>query len=586
MRIRQTLSAACSTFVFITLSALSLSFCTEAYADAVYETKSFENVSAAVSALGQTKAILLVTGHHKITQNLLVPGNIILRFLQGGTIFVEDGKTLTIHSPVQAPISKIFEGNGRVGIKQPEAYPQWWGARGDGIHDDGFGLQSAIDALHAGGGGVVRIPVGTYLLNHVTGEYYALKGKDKVSVIGAGKASILKVGNHLRTASRGVAVLYNHEELVSQCRYAHFTLDYNGKANPRLAAWGEDKTVSNVSRMGAEFASEVTIEDIHFKDVTGAHCVWFGNHSTNHHNIIRNCTVSNVGRSVPGNQLSDHSSIYIGGTDGLVSGNVFHNQTPCNISTAIEIHSSDTIVTNNVVTNYSTAVNIGGEANDCSNVTLSNNVFKSCRNGVVLWHWMPYDMKNIVISDNVISIREPDATRYPPSLGIIYGGAYVTSKRNMNNLKILDNIISQETMTTARQQPHTAIHLGSVDNVAITGNRISNFNGEAVYMESRSPEQGMSGVIISANIIRNVGLTSTQSRKRAIAFNSYWTSSGGIKDILVQNNSISGDEKSPMHNGITFNNGNFENVMISGNSIRDTSSDAIVRNGAAREFPY
>ncbi len=583
MRITRTILATFASFIFITISIFFLPVCTYVYAWPDYETGSFENIHAAVAALGQTKSVLLVRGRHRISRNLLVPCNITLRFLQDAAIFVEDGKNVEIRSPIQAPASRIFEGTGHVSLKQSEAYPQWWGARADGIHDDGFALQSAIDALHDGGGGVVRLPVGTYLLNHVTGAYYAIKGKDKVSVIGDGKDSILKVGNHLRTAARGVAVLYNHEELVSQCRYAHFAVDYNGNTNLRSASWGSSAKASNVSRMGAEFASDIIIEDVHFKDVTGAHCVWFGNYATNHRNVIRNCSVSNVGQSVPGNQLADHSSIYIGGTDGLVSGNVFHNQTPCNISTAIEVHSSATIVSNNVVTNYSTAVNIGGEANDCSNITLSDNIFRNCRNGIVFWHWTPYHIKNIVISNNIISIRESDAARYPPSMGIIYGGAYITSKTNMNGLRILNNTISQETSTISGQQPHTAIYLRSIDNVTITGNTIYNFNGEAVYMESQSPGQGMTGVIISDNKIRNVGITSKQNRKRAIAFNSYQTASGSIKDILVQNNTISGGERSPMHNGITFNNGYFKNVKVSGNVISNISSYGIVNNSTGRD---
>ena len=211
-------------------------------------------------------------------------------------------------------------------LQHSEAYPQWWGAQGAGIQDDGYALQAAIDSLHSGGGGAVRLPKGTYLLNHVTGPYYALRSKDRVSIVGEGDQSILRVGNRLRNATRGVAVLYNHEDLVSQCRYSQFCIDYNGKKNPRLASWGKDANVSNVSRMGSDFASDVVIEGIHFKDVSGAHCIWFGNHPTNQRNTIRNCVVSNVGQSVPGNQLADHSSIYIGGRNGLVSGNVFHNE--------------------------------------------------------------------------------------------------------------------------------------------------------------------------------------------------------------------------------------------------------------------
>lgn len=582
MKARRTNPLALSLFTAIAISLFIASVCTGMEATPVYEVKSFDTVHAAVSALGQSNAILLVTGKHNISGNLAVPGNITLRFQKEGVLFVESGHTVTINSPIQAPIRKIFEGGGSVTLRRAEAYPQWWGAQGDGIHDDGHAVQSAIDSVHAGGGGVVRLLVGTYLLNHVIGAYYVLKSKDKVSVIGGGEASILKIGDGLRSPARGVAVLYNHEELVSECRYAFFTIDYNGKANPRLASWGEDAKASNVSRMGAEHASDVMIEGIHFKDVTGAHCVWFGNHASNRRNTVRNCVISNVGQSVPGNQLTDHSSIYIGGTNAFVSGNVFRNQTPCNISTAIEVHSSDTVVSNNVVTNYSTGANIGGEANDCQNVTLIRNTFKNCRNGVILWHYTPHVMKNITVSENIISVRESEASPYPPSMGVIYGGGYVTSRANMTGLRISGNTIYQETVTLPNRQPNTGIHLEGVNDVTISGNTIYNFNGEAVYLESRSPEQGMRGIILSDNRIRNVGLTPTRDRKRAIAFNAYPTSAGSIEDIRIQNNSISGYAKSPMLNGITFNDGYFPKVEISANSIRNAGSDEIVNHSTGR----
>lgn len=40
-----------------------------------------------------------------------------------------------------------------------------FGAKGDGVHDDTNAIQAALDALHRRGGGVLRVPRGTYLLN-------------------------------------------------------------------------------------------------------------------------------------------------------------------------------------------------------------------------------------------------------------------------------------------------------------------------------------------------------------------------------------------------------------------------------------
>ncbi len=297
---------------FALAAALWLSLCAASYARPLYETNSYGSLQAAVAAIGGESATLTVTGRHNIHGNLAVPGNIRLQFKPGAVLSVGSGNSVTVHAPIQAPRGRIFEGDGSVVLMRSEAYPQWWGARADGVHDDGRAIQSALDSVHAGGGGTVWLPRGTYLLNHVSGPYYALKARDRVSVSGEGTESVLRVGDRLRQSNRGVAVLYNHEEPVTHCRFSLFTVDYNGANNPRLAVWGPDAHVSNVSRMGAEFASDVTIEEVHFKNVSGAHCVWFGNHPGNRRNTVRNCRITDVGRSVPGNGLTDHSSIYMG----------------------------------------------------------------------------------------------------------------------------------------------------------------------------------------------------------------------------------------------------------------------------------
>jgi hypothetical protein len=552
--------------------------CPNLYARPLYDSRSFADIHTAVSTVGGANAVLSLSGIHRISRNLVVPENITLRFQEDASLFIEAGKSVSIEASIQAPLNRIFEGEGKVILTRSEVYPQWWGARGNGIQDDGVALQWAIDSVYAAGGGLVRLPAGTYLLNHISGPYYALKARNRVSVAGEGLHSVLKVGERLRQATRGVAVIYNHEELVSNCRYSNFVVDYNGKNNPRLASWGKDAKASEVSRMGAEFASDMIIDGVHFKDVSGAHCIWIGNHPINQQNIVRNCVVSNVGQSIPGNQLTDHSSIYIGGRNAQVSGNVFRNPTPCDISTAIEIHSSDTIVINNSVQNYSTAINIAGEANHCSNVIITNNIFRNSRNGVVIWHYTPYRMDNIAISGNIISVRETDSSPYPPAMGIIYGGGYVTSKANLRGLKISGNILFQETTTSPNRNPNTAIHVESVDDLNITGNTIYDFNGEAVYVQSRSKEQGMRGVLISENMIKNVGLTSTQERKRAIVLNSYPTTAGHIADVMIHGNRIIAGEKFPMRTGLVFNDGNFPRVEIAGNFISGTSQFEIAND--------
>ena len=60
------------------------------------------------------------------------------------------------------------------------------GAKGDGIADDWAPIQAAIDAIHAIGGGEVRIPEGTYK----TTKALLLRGT--VSLVGAGPSSVIR----------------------------------------------------------------------------------------------------------------------------------------------------------------------------------------------------------------------------------------------------------------------------------------------------------------------------------------------------------------------------------------------------------
>jgi len=70
-----------------------------------------------------------------------------------------------------------------------------WGATGDGTTDDTAAIQAAIDACEAVGGGVVQIPAGTYLVDDLVID------SDNVSIIGAGKSTVLEFPDGTITAS-------------------------------------------------------------------------------------------------------------------------------------------------------------------------------------------------------------------------------------------------------------------------------------------------------------------------------------------------------------------------------------------------
>ena len=127
-----------------------------------------QNLATVINALGARESTLTIFKQYAVTNNLTVPANITLEFLQGGSVLISTTKTLTINGHVEAGLYTIFEwaGTGKVvwgDGSVREVYPQWWGAKGDGATDDSAAIQVAVDSLLTSGG-VVYFPTGDYEL--------------------------------------------------------------------------------------------------------------------------------------------------------------------------------------------------------------------------------------------------------------------------------------------------------------------------------------------------------------------------------------------------------------------------------------
>jgi len=111
---------------------------------------------------------------------LTVPADRDLRFTKGGMLVVADGKVLSIAGSFDAPLIQVFSGTGAVTMANgivKEIYPQWWGAKGDGLHDDTEAIQRAIDARQ--GQTAIFFPTGNYFCSrtiHITNNRTHLVG--------------------------------------------------------------------------------------------------------------------------------------------------------------------------------------------------------------------------------------------------------------------------------------------------------------------------------------------------------------------------------------------------------------------------
>ena len=106
-----------------------------------------QNSSAVFAAVvAAASDILVPAGTYLIGTNLTVPRGTVLRFVNGASLSVATGVTVTIQGQVDAPIVRIFSGLGTVtGIRQ--VYPEWFGALGNNTGNDQPFLQAAINCV-------------------------------------------------------------------------------------------------------------------------------------------------------------------------------------------------------------------------------------------------------------------------------------------------------------------------------------------------------------------------------------------------------------------------------------------------------
>lgn len=94
------------------------------------DVNAYDSFADAIDGIGTTEKALVIASEESVTNDKTVPSNVTLKFLQGGSLSISTGKTVTINGHVEAGLYQIFEGSGTVSIGSVaiKIIPQWWGA--------------------------------------------------------------------------------------------------------------------------------------------------------------------------------------------------------------------------------------------------------------------------------------------------------------------------------------------------------------------------------------------------------------------------------------------------------------------------
>ncbi len=135
-------------------------------------------ITAALAAIGSTMtSIKLAPGTWTISNSITIPANVYID-ISTATLSIDSGKTFTLNGLMDDALNHKFSGSGTVAFGNgsiKKAYPEWWGAVGDGVTDNSaaFVKMLATNPKH------IYCSPGTYLGTLAITNPIKLKGAGK-----------------------------------------------------------------------------------------------------------------------------------------------------------------------------------------------------------------------------------------------------------------------------------------------------------------------------------------------------------------------------------------------------------------------
>ncbi|MEF3307732.1 glycosyl hydrolase family 28-related protein [Paenibacillus sp. GYB004] len=447
---------------------------------------------------------------------------------------------------------------------------KWFGAKGDGSHDDFTAIQAAIDAVSLQGGGTVFFPKGTYIVSPYLSKW--IKLKDNVNLLGEGTSSVIKVKDD---AGDYFAIFYGStSEPLRNVRISNLKFDQNPQNNLSCHIDLDRKD----TRYFFQFCiisyryENIAIDNVQFDPTSGVNSISL-NSDTGKLASITNCYFNFV--LAKGNGTYDNSAIYLNGRNHLVANCLFHAGPGQKARGAIETHLGQSTITNNVMDGYYTGVNlqagnVSGSDDRCD-MTITGNTISNANQGIQIGPYKTFPVKNVTVSGNTISLSN---LRHKRGLTTgIASASWTNDSTFFENITVTGNtIVFEEELEPRADMQALAYGIGfthnsDIRNVVISNNIVKNAPITGIQLGSFQKAGVVSNALITGNVIVNAGHypTKVESYRAGIALRST------VIGARISGNLISDtydEPKGVCSIRISDGEGTYTDVEVTGNQIR------------------
>jgi len=357
----------------------------------VVSVKDFGNdIATAVNAIGATVAELVIDAPVTVAANLTIPTTLSVRVIRGGGITINNGITLTVNGLFDAPIASVFTlvGTGSVVFAAGSidaAYPQWWGAIGNGVANCTASIQAAMDSYK-----VVQLIPGTY----ATTAALQFKG-DGIQINGSGMGGATTISRSgsgsvfENSAKATVTRLFcgiSNMRLVSSSAGANAVVDWRSMQFGRLTnLWITGQSTAGCTCIRMDVAT-FGVTEATYNIVSGcylglcAYGIYVGDGGNS--NLI-------IGNRVQTSFSGGYGVFLSGTTAGAVSNNsIVSNgfEFPGAINTGIFVNQNTdgTLISGNRFESLANGISVGATSNKNVNAAFAANYFNSCTNDINL----------------------------------------------------------------------------------------------------------------------------------------------------------------------------------------------------------